>query len=129
VCDKKGRSAKPEPVNEDDETSFPEGEAKYETHRRYERDPRVARIAKNKRLREKGYLECDACGFCFQDKYGARGVGFIEAHHNIPVSSLGAQRKTKIREIALVCSNCHRMLHRAYPWLSVEALKKLIAKS
>jgi hypothetical protein len=130
VCDKKsGKPVKPEPISEDDESSFPEGKAKYQRHRRYERDSRIARLAKSKRMQEKKSLGCDACGFCFQKKYGARGAGFIEAHHNLPVSQLGARQRTKISDIALVCSNCHRMLHRANPWLSVDALKAIIVKS
>lgn len=130
VCDKKsGKPAKPEPISEDGESSFPEGKAKYQRHRRYERDSRIARLAKSKRMQEKKSLGCDACGFCFQKKYGAREAGFIEALHNLPVSQLGARQRTKISDIALVCSNCHRMLHRANPWLSVDALKAIIVKN
>lgn len=130
VCDKQGKPITMEPVEEDEESSFPGGgKPTYLRHRRYERDRKIAIQAKRKQLQEKKYLECDACGFCFQKKYGVRGAGFIEAHHNLPVSQLGAHQKTKISDIALVCSNCHRMLHRANPWLSVDDLKTIIVKS
>lgn len=34
--------------------------------------------------------------------------------------------ETKIEDIAIVCSNCHRMLHRKRPWLSINELKQLL---
>jgi predicted HNH restriction endonuclease len=45
----------------------------------------------------------------------------------IPVSKLRKTDKTKLSDIAMVCSNCHRMLHRE-PWLTVETLQDLITK-
>jgi predicted HNH restriction endonuclease len=33
---------------------------------------------------------------------------------------------TKVEDIALVCSNCHRMLHRKRHWLSINELKQLL---
>jgi len=126
ICTKAGKAINVEPVLEDDESSFPEGKAQFRRHKRYERDARIVRKAKEKRLRETRTLECDACGFCFQTAYGARGVGFIEAHHNVAISKLGASHRTKVSDIALVCSNCHRMLHRAVPWLTVHQLKQVI---
>jgi 5-methylcytosine-specific restriction protein A len=74
-------------------------------------------------MAEKGDLSCDACGFSFYKKYGARGAGYIEAHHTKPISELNGRVKTSADDIALVCSNCHRMLHRIRPWLSIEGLR------
>jgi putative restriction endonuclease len=36
----------------------------------------------------------------------------IECHHSIPISQMDDNQKTKIQDIIMVCSNCHRMLHR-----------------
>jgi predicted HNH restriction endonuclease len=33
---------------------------------------------------------------------------------------------TLVEDIALVCSNCHRMLHRKRHWLSINQLRQLI---
>jgi putative restriction endonuclease len=30
---------------------------------------------------------------------------------------------TRLEDLALLCANCHRMIHRASPWLSVEELR------
>jgi predicted HNH restriction endonuclease len=54
--------------------------------------------------------------------YGARGEGFIECHHTKPVESLGDDTPTKLSDLALLCSNCHRMIHAKRPWLSLAEL-------
>ena len=72
-------------------------------------------------------LLCEACGFDFEQVYGEHGKGFIECHHTKPVSELKAGEKTKLSDLALVCSNCHRMIHRRRPWLSVSELGELLS--
>lgn len=68
-----------------------------------------------------------AATFCFVTGVGViRGEGFIECHHTIPVSELGPGQKTKLRDLVLLCSNCHRMVHSARPWLSVEELQECL---
>jgi hypothetical protein len=118
-----------EAEDEIEESRFPEGKASYRIHRRLERDTKIAKIVKNKRLRDTGDLICDVCGFSFSRSYGDIGVGFIEAHHTIPVSQLKGRKKTRAEEFALVCSNCHRMLHRTTPLLSIEGLRNRLAKA
>ncbi len=83
-------------------------------------------MAKAKFLLKDGKFVCQACGFDFEEFYGDVGQGFIEAHHTIPVSELRPGSKTKAGDIALVCSNCHRMLHRRRPWITMSDLKTLL---
>jgi 5-methylcytosine-specific restriction enzyme A len=33
-----------------------------------------------------------------------------------------------LADLALLCSNCHRMIHRTKQWLTVEELKKLVER-
>ncbi|WP_423190649.1 HNH endonuclease [Aquimarina brevivitae] len=54
------------------------------------------------------------------------GKGFIECHHKKPLSELEGESLISINDLALVCANCHRMLHREIDTLSIEKLKKLI---
>jgi 5-methylcytosine-specific restriction endonuclease McrA len=112
--------------DEREDQVFEEGEKKYFQHIGRERNPHVARAAKTKRWRETHELKCDACGFDFYRIYGARGYRYIEAHHTVPISVLNRSQRTKLEDIALVCSNCHRMLHRSRPWMSVGSLRKAI---
>jgi len=111
-------------VIEDDESAFPEGKEKFRQHRHLERDSKIVRRAKAQRLSKTGKLECEVCQLDFARRYGERGRGFIEAHHKVPVSQLDGKKRTKIEDLALVCSNCHRMLHRGQPLLSVDQLRE-----
>lgn len=113
-------------AEEDDESAFPEGRETYALHRKLERDGRLPKRVKAARLASTGRLECEACAFDFADAFGHLGEGFIEAHHRVPLHKLGGATKTKAEDLALVCSNCHRMLHRSDPHLSVEELRALL---
>jgi 5-methylcytosine-specific restriction enzyme A len=99
-------------------------EAKKERwHRRSERNPRLARDAK----RYHG-TTCMVCGFSFEVTYGEIGLDFIEAHHLTPFSELQG-RPTRLdprTDFAVVCPNCHRMLHRRTPPLSPDELRAVM---
>lgn len=110
---------------EDEESRHPEGAASYRLHRRLERDATLAAKAKQKRLAQTGCLSRDVCSFDFEGEYGELGTGYIEAHHTVPVSELTGDTRTQLRDFALVCSNCHRMLHRGPKLLSVEEVRAL----
>lgn len=69
-------------------------------------------------------LACAVCGLRFEGRYGALGAGFIHVHHIIPISELGPDYKLNpIEDLRPVCPNCHAMLHRQRPPLSLEALR------
>lgn len=131
ILDKKtGRSlANDEFPNDDDESASPEGAARYKMHRSLERDNKIARKAKQRRLHQVGELRCDVCDFSFREKYGDLGSRYIEAHHIVPVSKLRGTTKTKIDDLALVCANCHRMLHHGKPKITIETLSKRIKRN
>lgn len=107
----------------DDEEAYSEGIKSYQRHKKSERSAKVIRIAKLNRLKETGKLECEVCTFDFTSRYGELGEGFIEAHHTLPVSQMGDNHKTKPEDLALVCSNCHRMLHRHSPLITIQEFK------
>ena len=113
-------------AEEDDESAFPEGRDTYAIHRKLERDGRLPKRVKAARLASTGKLECEACEFDFAEVFGELGDGFIEAYHRVPVHKLDGTMRTKADDLALVCPNCHRMLHRSDPHLSVEQLRDLL---
>jgi len=83
--------------------------------------------AKQLAFKKHGVLACEICGFNFKERYGAIGDGYIECHHLVPISALQPAVKTKVKDLALLCSNCHRMVHRRRPWLSASDLASLLA--
>lgn len=112
-------------IDEDEELTFPEGKEKFGLHKSKERNKELVKKAKEFYLQIDNKLSCQVCGFSFDDHYGEIGKGFIEAHHIFPISQLKEETETKIEDLAFVCSNCHRMLHRKRPWLDLEELKAL----
>lgn len=106
---------------------FPEGRLVERRHIARERKSAVTELAKDLALKRFGYLRCACCGFDFERAYGTLGKGYIEAHHTKPLSELAEETITTVEDLALVCSNCHRMLHRRRPWLRGDQLKDLLA--
>ena len=102
---------------------FPEGRLLTRIHKRRERSPAATRRKKNAVMDATGTLTCEVCGFDFSIKYGELGRGFAECHHRRPLSDLQRSRSTRLADLAIVCANCHRMLHRARPWTTVEELR------
>ncbi len=125
VVDRRDRTASAI-APQDDESAFPEGRAQYRQHRSLERDAGIVRKAKAKRLQETGRLQCEVCFIDFKEVYGPLGEGFIEAHHTVPVATLRGNIRTKLVDIALVCSNCHRMLHRGQSLPSIRQLRRIV---
>ncbi|MEI7900937.1 MAG: HNH endonuclease, partial [bacterium] len=111
---------------DDDEAEYPEGRASYRQHRRLERNTAVVKQAAQRFSKKHGgRLFCEVCLIDFEAKYGARGRGFIEAHHTKHVSEMQNGDKTKAEDLAMLCSNCHRMIHRR-PAVSLEELASAV---
>jgi len=112
----------------DEEDEFPEGRLLTQLHKRRERNPAASEKKKKRVLEKTGSLSCEVCDFDFSTKYGKIGQGFAECHHRKPLAELKESRTTRLEDLAIVCANCHRMLHRARPWKTVEDLKELIKR-
>lgn len=112
-------------VEDDEQTladSVIEGQVLYKLHKVRERDIEIVRAKKKQVQEREGKLACEACIFEFEEFYGEIGKGYIECHHRIPLHTLKVETKTTLEDLSLVCSNCHRMLHRSTNFLSVEDL-------
>ncbi len=105
---------------------FPEGKIFERIHKSRERNSKLIEAVKLSFKNKHGRLFCEICGFDFEKKYGIIGKSFIEAHHTIPVSEMKPNHITKIEDIALLCSNCHSMVHIKRPWLTMKKLTTLI---
>jgi 5-methylcytosine-specific restriction enzyme A len=70
---------------------------------------------------------CSVCDFNFGKFYGELGREFIHVHHIKPLSEIGEEYKVdSIEDLRPVCPNCHAMLHRKTPTLTIGELKQLI---
>jgi 5-methylcytosine-specific restriction enzyme A len=97
---------------------------RYRWHLRAEgRNSAVARQAKQLQ----GYA-CQVCERDFEKELGELGKRCIEAHHLAPFEELDDEPRDLDPEedFAVVCANCHRMLHSETPPLSPERLARRI---
>jgi 5-methylcytosine-specific restriction protein A len=101
---------------------FFEGRILTVLHRRRERDPRVRARLLSKRRKLAG-LSCDLCNCTPMTGEASLEDACFEAHHTVPIAAT-AERITRISDMALLCANCHRVLHRAIAvqkrWLTVD---------
>ena len=103
-----------------------EGATKQYYGKRYERDPKNRKIA----LEVHGTV-CVICGFDFEKVYGERGMGFIEVHHTVPLSSYDEEHTVNPEtDLVPVCANCHRIIHRRRDKvLNIEEMKLITNSS
>jgi 5-methylcytosine-specific restriction protein A len=93
-----------------------------------ERNRRIIELKKKHTLQTTGALRCEVCAFDFAAYYGSRGFGYAECHHRVPLRRTPDEpRKTSIKDLAIVCANCHRMLEKE-PAVSVEDLRGLVRR-
>lgn len=61
-----------------------------------------------------GKYKCEVCGFDFSEHYKNIGQNFIELHHLAMYKNMknNSSRKLNAHDFALLCSNCHRMIHK-----------------
>jgi 5-methylcytosine-specific restriction protein A len=107
----------------DEVLGYPEGAVSKVLVNRYERDPRNRREA----IAIHG-KSCLACNFNFHEKYGELGDEYIVVHHTVPVSQMGNDYVVDpANDLVTLCANCHAMVHRQDPPISVSDLKKILS--
>ncbi|CAG4885231.1 HNH endonuclease [Georgfuchsia toluolica] len=71
--------------------------------------------------------KCTVCNFDFEKTYGEIGKAFIHVHHVLPLSKVGESYVVDpINDLRPVCANCHAMIHRVSPALSIEQLRRAL---
>jgi len=116
------------PISIDIDLEGREGSKSLQTHIQIERDPKLVKAKKQAVLAETGSLKCEVCGFDFFEQYGDVGNGFCEVHHLQPLAEKG-RRKTTLSDLAIICSNCHRIIHRGRKLLSLQELRSRLKYS
>jgi hypothetical protein len=105
-----------------DSASLFEGASRQIFVNAYERN----QIARRKCIEHYGPI-CKVCEFDFGAVYGEIGQGFIHVHHLKDLSTIGARYEVNpIADLRPVCPNCHAMLHRTVPAMTLARLKRVI---
>lgn len=103
----------------DDKSVLLEGAKKQITVNAYERN----QAARDKCIKHHGFY-CKVCDFNFERAYGELGAAFIHVHHVTPLAEIKtAYVVDPIRDLVPLCANCHAMVHRVNPPLSIDQLR------
>jgi hypothetical protein len=107
---------------------FAEGERARRESSFFKRNPRLRADA----IARYG-LRCHVCGFDFESAYGEVGRGYIEIHHLNPLAeradvAAGTPVNTTLDDVRPLCANCHRVVHRRRPALSIERLQSALRR-
>ena len=112
-------SSDPKDLDEMIEPGYLEGDKTRITVNHYER----SRVNRALCLKWHGF-DCKGCGLNMSNKYGPIGEGVIHVHHLTPVSQMGERRRLNPKtDLIPLCPNCHVIVHRKDPPLSLEDLK------
>lgn len=102
--------------------TYPEGAKRQVRVNAYERNAAARRAC----LASHGH-RCAVCDVSFAERYGSLGEGFIHVHHTLPLSTVPADYKVDpVADLIPVCPNCHAMLHRREPPLTIDQLRAQI---
>ncbi|GGF84271.1 HNH endonuclease [Alteromonas lipolytica] len=101
-----------------------EGATKKISVNAYERNPE----ARAKCIAHYG-CKCYVCDFDFEENYGDIGRGFIHVHHEVALADIREEYQVDpIKDLKPLCPNCHGIIHRTHPPISIEALQLKIKK-
>ncbi len=103
---------------------YKEGATTRITVNAYERNAEARRVC----IAEYG-TACAVCGFDFGEVYGELGKGFTHVHHLKDLATIGEEYEVDpVRDLRPVCPNCHAMLHREVPAMSIKKLRGRLQK-
>ena len=115
--------------DEDSKEEFFEGRQLTLTHKRRERHPGVRKALLASRRKNETALSCDLCQTVSPAKDQALDDAIFEAHHLLPIGQ-ALERKTVVKDMALVCASCHRLIHRLIihhkRWLTLEEVSRAL---
>jgi 5-methylcytosine-specific restriction protein A len=115
-------------IDADNEPEFYEGRLLTQLHRRRERNPNLRKRLLASRRRS-GKLACDLCRCPSSTRDPVFEDAAFEVHHTIAIS-LGVERITRLSDVALLCANCHRLVHRVISikrcWLSIDECRRIL---
>lgn len=110
------------------EEEFFEGRLVTAVHHRRERSPKLRAKLLAARA-SAGKLCCDGCGWAPGTVDAIIADAAFEAHHLAPLAATGP-RSSRLADLALLCANCHRLVHRWIAvkgeWIGTERIRELL---
>jgi len=101
-----------------------EGRRRLVLHLQRERNQTVVRNKKKQAVS----LDCEVCGFSFSRAYGNAASDYCEVHHLLPLSDVEDSTITRIRDLAILCANCHRVVHLNNPPYTLTQVRSMLSK-
>jgi 5-methylcytosine-specific restriction endonuclease McrA len=101
-----------------------EGSQRLVLHLQRERNRSVVR----KKKRSVSSLDCEVCGFSFAGAYGGAARDYCEVHHLVPLSGVERTTTTRMVDLAVLCANCHRVVHLRNPPYTLDEVKSMLAR-
>ena len=101
-----------------------EGRRRLVLHLQRERSQTVVRNKK----KQASSLDCEVCGFSFERAYGSAASEYCEVHHILPLSEVEHTIRTRMEDLAILCANCHRVVHLHNPPYTLEEVRSMLAK-
>lgn len=101
-----------------------EGRRRLVLHLQRERNQTVVRNKK----KQAASLDCEVCGFSFARAYGAAASDYCEVHHLLPLSEVEHASRTRMEDLAILCANCHRVVHLHNPPYTLHQVRSMLAK-
>jgi hypothetical protein len=101
-----------------------EGHRRLVLHLQHERNQTVVRNKK----KQAASLDCEVCGFSFRRAYGNVASDYCEVHHLLPLSEVEHATQTRMEDLAILCANCHRVVHLKNPPYTLNQVRSLLAQ-
>ncbi|HZL79099.1 MAG TPA: HNH endonuclease [Candidatus Limnocylindrales bacterium] len=100
-----------------------EGRRRLVLHLQRERNQAVVRNKK----KQAAALDCEVCGFSFGRAYGNAASDYCEAHHLLLLSAVENTTQTRVEDLAILCANCHRVVHLRNPPYTLDEVRRMLA--
>jgi 5-methylcytosine-specific restriction protein A len=120
----------------DEDDGIEEGATLWRVHRSRDRKGKKYRPKVITRVEKLyGRVQCEACRVTpFEQDVPQKIVeAMYEVHHIMPLAEVAGTTKTRLQDLALLCANCHRLLHAIYrqekEWIGVEELREWLTRS
>jgi hypothetical protein len=76
---------------------------------------KITRYGRSRSLRDAAILRsagiCAVCRNDFKRVLGGRGICVLHVHHVKQLSARDRPKRTKLKDLVVVCANCHMLLH------------------